>query len=98
MNANQLPTPTFYYMHECQDSLIERFTVCVNSNSFTPRCYEQQKRFTYIGTVSESVRIRRPGETRVYNGERPGISTLGLFLPHDQIMVFDWMRTCHVII
>jgi len=33
--------------------------------------------------------IRRPGETQVNNGERPGISTASLLLPHDQIMTFD---------
>ena len=26
VNANQLPTPPFYYMHECQDSLIQCLT------------------------------------------------------------------------
>jgi len=26
VNAYQLPTPTFYYMHECQDSLIQCYT------------------------------------------------------------------------
>ena len=26
VNANQLLTPTFYYMHDCQDSLIQCFT------------------------------------------------------------------------
>jgi len=34
--ANQLPAPTFYYMHECQDSLIQCSTsraFCVDSNS-----------------------------------------------------------------
>ena len=32
-----------------------------------------------------------PGETQVNNGERPGISTKRLHLPHDQIMTIDWM-------
>jgi len=29
----------------------------------------------------------------VNNGERPEISTARFFLPHDQIMTFDWMWT-----
>ena len=37
--------------------------------------------------------IKRPRETQVNNGERPGISTTRLFLPHDQIMTFNWMWT-----
>ena len=50
VNANQLPNPTFYYMHECQDSFIQ----CSTSNGFlsqfqflefTPLCYEHQTRF-----------------------------------------------------
>jgi len=35
--------------------------------------------------------IRRPGETLVNNGERPGISTVRLILSDDQIMTFDWI-------
>jgi len=49
MTANQLPTSTFYYMHECQDSLIQCSTLRVLLQfqflEFTPLCYEQQKRF-----------------------------------------------------
>jgi len=37
--------------------------------------------------------VRRPSGTRVNNGERPEISTARLFLPHDQILTFDWMLT-----
>ena len=49
----------------------------------------------YISTYSDLIFsvIRRPCETQVNNGERPGISTARLFLPHDQIMTFDWMWT-----
>ena len=48
VNANQLPSPTFYYMHECQDSLIQCSTVqgfLYQFLEFTPLRYEQQKRF-----------------------------------------------------
>jgi len=44
---------------------------------------------TYICTVHQYFQwfdigggVRRPGETQVNNGERPGISTARLFLPH----------------
>jgi len=71
--------------------------VCVN---FTPLCYEQQKRYNtnrhsplVLSVLWYWWGIRRPDETRVNNGQRPGISTARLFLPHDQIMTFDWMWT-----
>ena len=67
---------------------------------FTPLVYEQHKRFN-IHRYSPSTRsvlwykpgIRRPGEAQFNNGERPWISTARLFLPHDQIMTFDWIWT-----
>ena len=67
---------------------------------FTPLCYEQHKRFnkhrhspSALSVLWYKPGVRRPGETQVNNGERPGISTTRLFLPHDQIMTFDWMWT-----
>mgnify|MGYP007133209752 CR=1 FL=1 len=39
VNANQLPTPTFYYMHECQDSLIQCSTTRVFVSIPTPWIY-----------------------------------------------------------
>ena len=67
---------------------------------FTPLCYEQPKRFTIhrhspsaLSVLWYMPGIKRPRETQVNNGERPGISTTRLFLPHDQIMTFNWMWT-----
>ena len=37
--------------------------------------------------------LEETGWTRVNNGKGPGISTARFFLPHDQIMTFDWMWT-----
>ena len=51
VKANQLSTPTFYYIHECQDSLIQCSTsrfFCVNYNFFVKNNINGS---TYIGTV-----------------------------------------------
>ena len=69
---------------------------------FTPLCYEQQKQFNIhrhslsaLSVLWYKLGNRRPGETQVDHRERPGISTCTarLFLPHDQIMTFDWLWT-----
>ena len=57
-----------------------------------------RKGSTYIGTVHQHFQCfdSRRGlgdQTQVNNGERPGISTARLFLPHGQIMPFYWMWT-----
>ena len=56
VNANQLPTPTFYYIYECQDSLIQCSTsrfFCVNYNSLNLLLFVKYNinGSTYIGTV-----------------------------------------------
>jgi len=101
VKANQQPTPPFYYMHECQNSLIQCFTSTVFVSIPIPWIYSlvlwttetvQHTSAQYICTVSALILagIRRPGETQVNNGERPGIlSTASLLLPYDQIMTFD---------
>ena len=55
---NQLPTPTIYYMHKCQDSLIQCSTsrlFCVNSNSLNLLLFVMNNRngSAYIGTVHQ---------------------------------------------
>ena len=99
VNANQLPTPTIYYMQEWQDSLIQ----CSTSRCFVSIPIPWMYSFLlWTETVTLSIStfsalilagIRRTGETQANNEERRGISTVHLFLPHAQIMSFNWMWT-----
>ena len=105
VNAYQLSTPTFYYKHECQDSLIQCSTswFCVNSTSLNVLLFVMNNvnGSTYTGTVHQHfqwIHISRWLGDRVWLRlitERPVISTSRLFLPHDQIMTFDWMWTAN---
>ena len=83
-------------------SMFHLMSFCVNSNSLNLLLFVMNNRNgpTYIDIVHQRCQcfdINRGlgdrGETQVNNGERPGISTARLFLPHGQIMTFDWMWT-----
>ena len=103
MHANQLPTPTLYYTHECQNSLIQcststflcqfQFLEFMNKSYGSTNIGTFHQHFQYVDIsrgLGDRVRLN------VNNGERPGISTARLFLPHDQIMTFDFDADCHV--
>ena len=58
VNANRLPTPTFYFMHECQNLLIQCSTsgFFVNFNSLNLLLFVMNNRNgpTYIGIVHQN--------------------------------------------
>ena len=66
VHANQLPTPTFYYMHQCQDSLIQCSTSrcfvsiiwiysCVMNNRTSSTCFGTVHQHVHCFDVSRGL-------------------------------------------
>ena len=84
VNANQLPTPTQFYMPECQNSQIQSSTSRVFVSIPIPWIYSSLL-WTTKTVQHTSAQSISTFSALILAGERPGISTARLFLQHDYL-------------